>query len=219
MRTTSWLLAVLVLLALSLPAWAGDIVDMPTGNMLKANHCEFNYIYWDLDNPPGPAPDHAHIFKAFLGITDRLEVDVTVMDLQNVDTFTSVNAYLQVGRESETWGSLIVGATNLLGSKWPTDDRVSPFIMSAYNFMTPQGGPPSFKNPLLRGHLGYGSRYHDGFYGGVQALIHPKVGFAVLNYQHQPSYLMTVSPRRSLEVTVGTKNGDPLVRLGYFGSW
>lgn len=219
MRTLTWLLVVTLMLGLSLPVWAGDIVDMPTGNMVKAGHYEFNYIYWDLDTPPGPAPNQAQIFENFIGVTDWLEVDVNIMDLQGVDTYTSVNAYLKLRPETEDWCSLIVGATNVLGSKWPTDDRVSPFVLTAYNLMVPQGGPPSFKNPLLRLHLGYGSKYHDGMFGGFQGLIHPKVGFAVLNYQHQPSYMVTLIPGRSLEVTLGTKNGDPFARLGYFGSW
>lgn len=222
MRTAG---CILVALSVVVPVMAGDIVAMPTGNTVAPRHVELNYIRWDLENPVispdqvGGPPRYADIYEGFLGVFDRLELDVLHVDLDRVDTFTEVNAYLTLVKESADYPSVIVGATNILGSDWLDGrDEVSPFILGSYNANVPQG-PPSLNDPLIRLHFGYGSDYHDGIFGGMQGLLQPWLGFAVLNYQHQPSYMATLIPAKWVELTYGTKNGDPFYRAGLFFDW
>jgi hypothetical protein len=204
---------------------AGDIVAMPTGNSVAPRNVQLNYIHWDLENPvygpeqTGRAPGSADIYEGFFGVTDRLELDVLHVDLDGVDNFTEVNAYLTLVKETAAHPSVILGATNVLGSDWLDGlDNISPFLLGAYNINVPQG-PPSFNDPLMRLHLGYGSDYHEGWFGGLQGLLQPWLGFAILNYQNQPSYMGTIIPCKSVELTYGTKNGDPFYRAGLFFDW
>ena len=84
--------------------------------------------------------------------------------------------------------------------------------------MVPQGGPPSPNNPLVRLHLGYGTEIHgDKPFGGVQFLLDPHLGGAILNYQGQPAYMLTLIPKPELpfEITAGTLQGEKFLRLGY----
>ena len=96
--------------------------------------------------------------------------------------------------------------------------KISPFVLSAYNLNVPDG-PPSLTDPLIRLHLGYGEEIHDDdVFGGVQFLVHPMLGGAVLNYQGQPGYMLTLIPMPGelpLEITAGTLQGDEFIRVGY----
>jgi hypothetical protein len=216
------LLCLLVLgaLVLALPVWAGDILATPTGNMVRANHYEFNYIYWQLNLPPG-APQAAHIFENFVGITDRFELDENIVHLQSVGDFYSTNAYYAAIPETPAHPSLILGANNLFGEDQASgDSRVSPFILSSYNILVPKGGPPSLTNPVVRLHLAYGwNDCGDYPFGGVQILIHPQFGLAAFNYQHLPAYMAAYQPTDKLALRAGWKNGTPFYSAGLFLSW
>ncbi len=212
-------LALIVVMGFAIPAFAGDIVDMPTGNMVAPNHAEINYIYWDLDTPPGPAPDCLNIFEGFVGVTDWAELDVIVADVENDDTYTKVNGYARLINEGPKQPSLIVGATNILGSEWPGNSNFSPFVLSAYNLLTP-AGPPKWNDPLVRAHLAYGWEAHgEKFFGGIQFLVTPQLGGAVFNYQDQPSYVAVYRPVKQWELRAGYKEGTPFYSLGAFLDW
>ncbi|MBU0611599.1 MAG: hypothetical protein KKI08_27220 [Armatimonadetes bacterium] len=219
MLKTWVVLALIAVMVLAAPAIAGDIVDMPTGNMVAPNHAEINYIFWDLDTPPGPAPDYIHIFEGFVGVTDWAELDVIVADVENDDTYVKFNGYVRVLPEGPNKPSLIVGATNLFASDWPGNDEFSPFVLSSYNLMTP-AGPPKLSDPLVRLHLAYGWEANgDQFFGGVQFLVTPKLGGAVFNYQDQPAYVAVYRPTKTWELRAGFKEGDPFYSAGAFLDW
>jgi len=219
MLKKSVVLALVVAVGLAIPAFAGDIVDMPTGNMVAPKHVELNYIYWDLETPPGPAPDCVNIFEGFVGVTDWAELDVIVSDVENDDTYVKFNAYCRLLPEGPKKPSLIVGATNLFGSDWPDNSNISPFVLSAYNLLTP-AGPPKWNDPLVRAHLAYGWEAHgERFFGGVQFLVTPQLGGAIFNYQAQPAYIAVYRPYKTWELRAGYKNGDPFYSLGAFLGW
>jgi len=230
-------LAVLVLaLGLALPALAGDIVDMPTGNMVAPDHAEFNYIYWDVDFSPrngdpnpervstqaiGGPPEFIHIFEAFVGVTDWLELDAIVANVDHDKTYVRANAYLRVIPEKPNTPSLIFGVTNVTGSPVPggLNDNPSPFVISAYNIHVP-AGPPSLNDPLLRIHFAWGGGYHmNKPFGGLQMMVTPQLGFGLFSYQGQGAYMVAYRPIRQLELRAGYKNSDPFYSAGYFLDW
>jgi len=200
-------------------AWAGDIVDMPTGNLVAPHNFEVNYIYWDVDFGPKPAPQYIHIFEGFVGVTDWLELDAIVADVHNDDTYVKLNAYVRVLPESPSQPSLIVGATNLTASDWPGNDNISPFVLTAYNLNTPKAAP-SLQDPLVRLQLGYGWEAHEEkFFGGLQFMCTPQFGGAIFNYQGAPAYIAVYRPVKEWELRIGFKDSDPFYSLGYFGKW
>jgi hypothetical protein len=216
MRIAVCMLVAVALVGLVLPAMAGDIVDMPTANSVAPQHVETNYIHWDLSGGP---PRFADIYEVFIGVMDRVELDVDVADLDNVKTFTEANLYLTAVRETADHPSLIVGATNIFANDWTNgQDKVSPFALGAYNINVP-AGPPTPNDPLVRLHLGWGDEYHQGWFGGVQFLFLPRFGAAAFNYQGQPAYMGTINFGPRFELTYGTKNGDPFYRGGFNFAW
>jgi len=223
---------IVVLMCMGGVAWAGDIVAMPTGNMVPQGQYEAHYIYWDMDSiptPGGTVREHLNVLEFFAGVTDDLEIDVLSLWPQGLDDIQEVNVYYRVLEETPLKPSLIVGATNVTGENWlPSterpgpigDTRVSPFVLGSYNIMVPQGGPPSLRNPLVRLHLGYGTNFHeDKPFGGMQILVHPALGAGIFNYQGQPVYLVACMPRPDIEIHLGWGQGDPLLHLGYHGSF
>ena len=214
-------LALVVAVGLAVPVFAGDIVDMPTGNMVAPNHAEFNYIFWDVDFGPSPAPQNIHIFEGFVGVTDWLELDGIVASVDNDKTYARANAYVRLLAERPDRPSLIVGATNLTGADVPggASDEPSPFFVSSYNIHVP-AGPPSLKDPLIRMHFAWGTQYHGKTpFGGVQMLITPKLGLAAFNYQGEGAYMAAYQINKMACVRAGWKANDPFYSFGLNFNW
>jgi hypothetical protein len=221
MPKTLGLVVLVVALGLALPALAGDIVDMPTGNMVAPRHFEFNYIYWDVDFGPAPAPQFVSIYEAFVGVTDWLELDAIVSDVDNDKTYVWANAYMRLVPEKPNTPSLIVGLTNVSGADVPggLSDDPSPFILAAYNIHTPAGAP-SLNDPLLRLHVALGGGYHMARpFGGLQMMVTPHLGFGIFSYQGQGAYMAALRPIPQLELRAGFKNNDPFYSAGWFMNW
>lgn len=224
MRRThlSPLAALLLAAAVTAPAFAADIVGMPVANLPKAGNVEFNYIYW---RKPAPGLSHIGVAEVYYGISDQFEINTLTFAPQGMGTETELNVSYAVLPETAETPSLVVGATNLaekparaLPGRATPNSQVAPFAVSAYNLVVPQNGPPSLHNPLIRLHLGYGTQIHaDKFFGGVQFLVDPHVGGAVLNYQGQPGYMLTIIPEPGipLEITGGWLQGEKFLRVGY----
>lgn len=236
MRLTR-LLLVLTLLAISAHlALAGDIVAMPTGNMMPAKTLSLGYIYWNteaISTPAGKVRDFMNVGEVFVGVTDRLELDYLVIQPQgwgkvaNDSVLHELNLYYQaINERPGKHPSLVVGATNLTANNWlPSkgrpnpavgDDRISPFALAAYTIRTPVAGPPTWVDPVMRLHLGWGSGWHDNiWFGAAQVMWTPEIGMAILNYQGQPAYLGAWMPLPGLEIHGGWDHGEALGHVAY----
>ena len=212
--TKKWVVAVAVALVvavgLAAPVFAGDIVAMPTANMQPAQTAEFNYIRWN-----DIVPDvNANIYEGFVGVTDWLEIDALRFDPTAGDSRTEANVYVRLLKETAQHPSVVIGATNITGATWVDGkDDVSPFVVGAYNVNVP-AGRPTFNDPLVRLQMAWGDKFHDGFFGGVQALFTPRLGAAVFNYQGLPSYLGVYTVNKTLELRAGWKSGTPFYSAG-----
>lgn len=218
--------ALIAAVGLAVPVFAGDIVAMPTGNMQAAGTAELNYIYWDAVTPGYTPPyltskelflggaSHANIYEAFVGVTDWLEIDGIHFDIPGGESYTEANVYLRLLKETAEHPSIILGATNITGADWVDgNDDVSPFVLGAYNIHVPEGCP-SFNDPLVRLHMAWGDKFHDGLFGGVQMLFTPRFGAAVFNYQGDPSYVGVYTVNKMLELRAGWKTGSPFYSAG-----
>jgi len=210
-------------------AWAGDIISMPTGNMVQPGNFELNYIFWDLEGVPaeggGTIGDSAQIGELFVGATKNIELDVLHVDLQDVDNFTELNLYGQVLKETADRPGMVVGLTNVTGSNWlqsedmASDKRISPFVIFSYNAVQPAAAP-NWNDPLVRLHLGYGTNYHENTpFGGAQIAFTPQFGIGIFNYRKAPAYLAVFRPVKAIEIRAGTYGGDPLISGGWYASW
>ncbi len=215
---------VVAVIALALPAVAEDFVATPIADHPGVDNVEAHFIWWDLGGPPGP--ENAQIYELFAGLTDRLEVDLERWHFKGMDSINVVNFYWWAINESPSHPSLVLGATNLTGQPlppspegWCFDKRVNPFVISAYNLLTPSG-PPRLSDPLVRVYGGYGWNWHDNDpFGGVQIVVSPRVGVAVLNYQGQPAYMVGFKPTARTEIHAGTFHGEWLGHIGWNFNW
>jgi hypothetical protein len=238
MKSCITLIVVGLLLALALPGLAGDIACMPTGNPVAKGKVEFNYTHWDLwPAPHGPGPEE--IGEVFVGVTDRLELDLATVHMRDgfpsgmgpggptgfTRNVTELNGYLRLIDESPKRPSLILGATNITGTHWlPSastaplgNDRISPFVVSSLNLHTPEHGAPSWGDPLVRAHAGWGAGYHEKrAFGGLQIVWTPKFGTAIQNYTGAPAYVAEYHPSCSWCVRFGTFYGRTFESVGFF---
>lgn len=211
-----------VVLALT-AGWAKDIVSMPESTMMPPGGVELAYIYWDTD-----VPEHANVGELFVGLTDRIELDIIHVDLSSPvnDSVTEANLYVKLLDEvPNKQPALVVGATNITGSDWlPTseagppdgDTRVSPFIVAGYTLRVPKHGPPSWDDPAVRLQVGAGANYHeDQFFGILQIAFTPNVVAAFQHYQGVPGYLVGYQSEKGWGVHWGTLGEQPWLHVYY----
>lgn len=206
------LIAVTVALMLAAPVLAGDIIGIPTGNTVAPGDLELNAIY--LNGAPSGGDGDLEIGEAFLGIMDRVELDAIHVRERGGDNYTEVNGYLTLVKEAASHPSLIVGASNLLGSDWVTgNDDVSWFAVSSFNLATPEAITP--QTPAVRLHLGYGAKDHgDRAFAGIQFKTAPNFGGAIFTYNAMMHYMLTWAPCKRAELSAGVIDGDAFYRLG-----
>ncbi|MCX7598219.1 MAG: hypothetical protein N2512_05055 [Armatimonadetes bacterium] len=202
-------------------AWAKDIVSMPESTMMKPSEVELAYIYWDTD-----IPEHANVGELFIGLTDRIELDVIHVDLSCPvnDSVTEANLYVKLLDEVPgKQPTLVVGATNITGADWlPSEEagppdgdrRISPFLVAGYTIRPPKLGPPSWNDPAVRLQLGVGANYHeDKPFGILQIAFTPHIVAAIQNYQGSPGYLVGFESGKGWGIHVGTLGDNPWVHV------
>ncbi len=213
--------AMLVAISLSTGAtFACDICYMPLGYTIAKGNWEAIYMYLDRDQPTRRAPEHVQLVKLFIGVSDAIEVDVRHVRPQGKDDNTEVTINWAVVPLRRNHPSLIVGVTNIFGAQYLGAKEPSEFMVSAYNFLVPQG-PPTPRAPLVRGHLGYGNDFHDGWFGALQYVPHPSLRFALVNYQDDwlVDWRVVHRLRPDLEVHWGQVDTDPRICVRYCGDF
>jgi len=197
-------------------AYADDIVTMPTANQLKAGEVDLAVYYLGLDLPPG-APESVNYQTLYVGLTDKLELDVHRADVDKDETSTVLVGSFKLLSETRQAPDLVVGCRNFTQEATTLNpvirDRTkdaSWFLSAAKTFfMNPAAPGP----PLVRAHLSIGTddwtllgdKRHDGLFGGLQFLFKPELG-AVGQYDGENWITgITVMPRNTgLTIKAGT---------------
>ena len=201
-------------------AYCADIVTVPTANQLKAGQIDLAYYHLGLDLP-APAPQSLEAQTVYVGLTDRIEVDVHRYDPEkDLDkTATIVNATILLAAETAVSPAVVIGGRNLGGEKTTNNPAVdsgkrSWFISAAKN-VTPMlpGGP---KLPLVRVHASLGTKdytllgedRHGGIFGGIQMLLTPQIGAVALHDGRDVITGLTFTPRDTALTLKGGTFGD-----------
>lgn len=198
-------------------AVADDIVTMPTANQLKAGQVDVAAYYLKLEMPLAAQPQHVNYETVYVGITDRLELDAHIADVDNDRTSTVlVGSYKLLG-ETKELPDLVVGCRNLTGTATTNNPAIhdrsekrSYFVSAAKTFFAnpAQPGPP-----LVRAHLSLGTEdwtllgevRHRGVFGGLQFLFKPELGAVIENDGQDTITGLTIMPRNSgLTIKGGT---------------
>ena len=178
-----------LVLILVIALWAGaalaeDIMNVPTANQQNAGAVKLAYTSSDPHNPNPAAPSHINCYKAFIGLTDRLEVDARVIDPNHgVMAKTHWNATALLVKEDAEKPNVVLGVNDIsqqyVYSAGPRAGRRAErayFLASAKTVVNApvRGQAPKF--PLVRLHLSVGTKRHSGIFGGLQAKVTPKLG-------------------------------------------
>jgi hypothetical protein len=183
--------ALVLLVAAAGVAMAGDIVTVPTANQVKAGEVDLAVYYLGLDNaslPEAVQPLNIEFVRAqtaYIGLTDKLEIDVHRYDVDVLGVKTIFNATWVLQEETLKRPIVVVGGRDLSREYAHT----SYFVSAAKTLNPPVGGPPT--KPIIRLHLSLGTEdntllgegRHEGIFGGVQALLRPtfpQVGLVAL---------------------------------------
>ncbi|HUT74751.1 MAG TPA: hypothetical protein VM221_07950 [Armatimonadota bacterium] len=193
-RLTAAILAVVAVLALwAVPALAGDIVTMPTANQVGAGQVDLAQYYIKYDYPPG-LPGHVYFTTMYVGVTDRVEIDVWYADPDTMPNETILNATaLLLSERKGDYADVVVGVRDLgqdLRHLFGPDFERGVFVAAAKTLNPPAGPPTAANCPIWRLHLGAGQELglatdlnhpnRDSVFGGVQALLTPAVGAIAL---------------------------------------
>lgn len=209
-------LTALLLVIASTLAFCADIVTVPTANQLKKGQIDLAYYYIGLDMPES-GPQNVNVQTFYVGLSDKLELDLHRYDVDKLGTGTILNATWCIMRESAVTPDLVIGGRNITGEEVgavPGSDKKSWFIAGAKTLNLPVGGPP--KLPIIRLHAGLGTRdhtllgedRHDGLFGGVQILLAPQVGAVVLHDAQDVITGLTFTPANSRLTFKGGTFGD-----------
>ena len=188
------LVAAVALVAWSVPAPAGDIVTMQTANQMGPGEVDVAQYYITFDYPPG-LPEHAALTTMYVGVTDRIELDVWYIDAdEGFANVTVLNATgLLLSERKGDCADVVVGVRDIgddLEQMFGPDFDRGLFVAAAKT-LNPPAGPPSRANtPIWRLHLGVGREVgfatdlddmnKGGLFGGVQALVTPEIGAIAL---------------------------------------
>ena len=215
------LLAVALALILSCCALSDDIVTMPTANQLKAGEVDVAAYYLNLDFPK-PAPQFVQYQTVYLGLTDRIELDVHRASVDKDETSVVLVGSFKLMSETPVNPDLVVGLRNIAGAATTFDNPFTPrnerslsekrsFFLSGaktFFFKPLQPGPP-----LVRVHLSVGTadwtllgeKRHEGIFGGLQFLLAPYLGLVAQNDgQDLITGITLMPPNTGLTIKGGT---------------
>jgi len=193
MRTShlALLLALGLVLSLATAALAGDIVTVPTANQVKAGEADVAIYYIGVDEEALIAPlrplniEFVRAQTLYVGLTDRVELDVHRYDVDKIGANTIFNSTVVVQPEDLKRPIIVIGGRDLSR----VYGHASYFISGAKTLNPPVGGPPT--GPIYRLHLSlgtedntlFGEGRHEGLFGGIQVLVrpmYPQVGVVAL---------------------------------------
>ena len=171
--------AVLLLAFAAGMAVAGDIVTVPTANQVKAGEVDLAVYYLGLDNDSLPEfiqpldIGFVRAQTAYIGVTDKLEIDAHRYDVDVLGVKTIFNATWVLQQETLKRPIVVLGGRDLSREY----AHASYFVSAAKTLNPPVGGPP--KLPIIRLHLSLGTEdntllgegRHEGIFGGVQTIL------------------------------------------------
>ena len=200
-------------------AIADDILAMPTANQLKQGEVDAAAYYLKLDSPAAD-PQSVNYQTLYVGLTNRIELDVHRTDVDKDRIATVLVGSFKVLGETQALPDLVVGVRNFAGVQTTNNPafkdrskKESYFISAAKTFFAnpAQPGPP-----LVRVHASLGTEdwtllgevRHRGLFGGLQFLFKPEIGAVVQNDGQDMITGLTFMPKNTGLTIKGGGLGD-----------
>ena len=193
------LAAVVVLAAICSACGALPIVDMPTANMQPPMSVALDYYSLEL-RPSNPrAPSRMTIAAGYIGLAQRLELDVVQVRLKAMPPDTTAVLQYLVAPERGPMPAAAVGVEDVgleLG------DRSCYVVASKIVTPVTERGPAF---PMVQLTLGYGTAPRSSAFGGVLISPHPLVGLVAQTNGLRSTYCISLTvPKTTLTFRFGT---------------
>lgn len=191
-------LAVAFVLIVQQMVLGSSIITMPTADVAPPGLINLAAYAVNFDGSTPLGDTSMTVYIAYAAIAKNLELEANVYDYNNSgfkqDFF--VLTY-KVAEQTATMPQISVGVKNLNGEMLgndddPFDDAPTYFVAAVKVLSGPAPGEP-FK-PVVRLHVGLGTNYHEGLFGGLQALVTPQLGLAALNDANDTLLAATYKP-------------------------
>lgn len=205
-------LAVALVLIAQQMALGSSIITMPTADVAPVGAANVATYVVNFDGMPEGAPTGMNVHILYAGIARNLEVEANVYDVNKSgprqDFFVLTYKAMD---ETATMPQISVGVKNPFGEILgndddPLDDSPTYFVAAVKTLMAPAPGEPF--TPVVRLHAGLGTNYHEGIFGGIQALLTPKLGVAALHDANDMLFAATYKPSEKLPTFKAGTLGD-----------
>ena len=180
-------------------------MTMPTANQLPMGGFEGSYTFVKLDPASSGGADRMDLWATYYGMGDRLELSFLSLRPNAGGDLSSWNvSYLAQPEKTDSWATS-VGVYNVSGADYLRGNDPSFFIAAAKTF-NPGPQPPSPNHPVYRGLIGYGTKSHARWFGGVQVGLTDRMSVTAASYARDPIYVATFR--------ISNKPEAPLARAG-----
>ena len=192
-----------------------SIITMPTADVAAPGEANIATYAVNFDGtiPTGDTAMDVHI--AYAGIVKNLEIEANVYDYNNSGFKQDfLVATYKVLNEGQYRPQVSVGVKNPNGEILGVTDDPTYFIALVKTLAAPAPGEPF--SPVVRLHLGLGDNVHRGVFGGLQMLVHPKVGLALLHDANDVLIALTATPiEKGPTLKAGTLGPNPWFGVHY----
>ncbi len=186
-------LAVALALIAQQMVMGSSIITMPTADVAPVGTVNVASYVVSFNDMPAGAPTGMNVHIAYAGIAKNLELEANVYDVnKGAPTQEFVVLTYKMLDETATRPQVSVGVKNPFGETLGGDDDATLFIAAVKVVKAPAPGEPF--SPVVRLHLGLGTNYHEGIFGGAQCLLTPKLGVAALNDTNDTLIAATFKP-------------------------
>jgi len=202
-------IALVLMLAVPQMVLGSSIITMPTADVAPVGTVNLATYAVDFDGLPFSGMN-VHIVYA--GIAKNLELEANIYDISDggptQDFFVVTYKALE---ETPTRPQVSIGVKNPNGETLgndsdPTDDDPTFFIAAVKVLKAPAPGEPF--SPVIRLHAGIGTNYHEGVFGGLQALLTPQLGVAALHDANDTLFAATYKPSPKMPTFKAGTLGD-----------
>lgn len=167
------LLVISAIAAVAAPSYFG-----PTGNILTPDseitpHPGFDIGYHRFTDFLDVADLDANVVHGNFALTPDVEVGLSWFDSDNDDSEVAVNGKWRIVRETATSPAIVVGVLDLTGDA--LNDDASLYALVSKNLTAFAEDITDSESKPLRGTLGIGTGFYDGFFAGLDWTFTPKV--------------------------------------------
>lgn len=180
---------------------------MPTATSLGFGGTQGSIYYISIKDPVPGGPTTRIAYTGNVGLGANAELDYVSIDDRPVGSLKALNiSFLLSAGQSDT--NVAVGVYNALGDSYLNGNtQPSPFVAIAHT--SSKGRRYGPQQPTYRLHAGYGTRLHDGVFGGLEYFLASSTSLFATHYALGETY--------GIAFRAGSGDDAPVLKFGSIG--